>query len=130
MTIFKNNLQFIIGEQETCRAIFSATRKVSRDYKLPGRETVRWVLLDKCFENHIKNQREKLINGEDIYGLHFQDYGATINYKTLLYILDGGVRLPVSVQNIMYCTGHITGDLYSTKYFGMKQVDNQPHPRY
>ena len=71
ITIFNNGLKFIIGEEETFRAMISAARNVSRDYKMPGRETVRGPLLDNCFENNIKNQREKLINGADIYGLHF-----------------------------------------------------------
>ena len=31
---------FIIGEEEKLRAMISAARNVSRDYKLPGRETV------------------------------------------------------------------------------------------
>ena len=61
------------------------------------------------FENYIKNQREKLLNGADIYGLHFQGDGATIKDTPILNILAGGVCLPVSVQKIVYCTGHITG---------------------
>ena len=65
--------------------------------------------LDKCFENHTKNQREKLLNGADIYGLHFQGDGATINYTPLLNILDGEFHLSVPVQNIVDFTGHITG---------------------
>ena len=74
------------------------------------------LLLDKFFENHIKNQREKLLKGADIYGLHFQGDGATIKDTPLLNILAGGVYLPASVQNIVYCTGHITG--------GHKKDDN------
>ena len=66
-------------------------------------------MLDNYFDNHIKNQREKLLNEADVYGLHFQCDGATIKDTPLLNILAGGVYLPVSVQNIMDCTGHITG---------------------
>ena len=62
MTIFNNGIQFIIGEDETFRAMISATRNVSRDHKLQGWETVRGPLLDNFVENHIKNQREKLLN--------------------------------------------------------------------
>ena len=40
MTIFNNGIQFIIGEEETFRAMTSAFRNVSRDFKLPGRETM------------------------------------------------------------------------------------------
>ena len=40
ITIFNNGLQFRIGEDETFRAIISAARNVSRNYKLPGREKV------------------------------------------------------------------------------------------
>ena len=40
MTIFNNGIQFIIGEDETFRAMISAARNFSRNYKLPGRETV------------------------------------------------------------------------------------------
>ena len=69
--IFNNGLQFRIEEDETFREIISASRNVSRYYKLLGRETVRGPLLDNCFDNNIKNQREKLINGADIYGLNF-----------------------------------------------------------
>ena len=58
MNIFNNDILFIIGEEETFRAIISAARKVSRDYNMIGRETVRGMFLDNCFENHIKNQRE------------------------------------------------------------------------
>ena len=64
---------------------------------------------DNCFDNHIKNQREKFLTGADIYGLHFQGDGATIKDTPLLNILAGGVYLPMSVQNIVECTGHITG---------------------
>ena len=71
---------------------------------------MRGPLLDNYFDNHIKNQREKLLNGSYIYGLHFQRYYATIKYTPILNILAGGVYLPVSVQNILDCTGHITGD--------------------
>ena len=75
--------------------MISAARNVSRDYKLPGRETVRGTLIDNFFENHIKNQREKLLNGADIYGLHFQGDGAIIKETPLLNILSGGVHLRV-----------------------------------
>ena len=79
MTIFNNGLQFRIREDDKFRAMVRAARNISRNYKLPGRETVLGPLLDNCFENHIKNQREKLLNGADIYGIHFQGDGATIN---------------------------------------------------
>ena len=62
-----------------------------------------------CFENHTKNQRDKLLNGAYIYGINFQGDGATIKETPLLNILDGGVYLPMSVQKIVDCTGHITG---------------------
>ena len=45
----------------------------------------------------------------DIYGLNFQGDGATIKDRPLLNILAQGFYLPVSVQNIVDCTGHITG---------------------
>ena len=61
------------------------------------------------FCDHIKNQREKLLNRADIYGLHFQGDCATIKDTPLLNILAAGVYLPVSVQNIVDCKGHITG---------------------
>ena len=76
---------------------------------MPGRETVQEPLLDKCFDNHIKNQREKLLNGADIYGLHFQGDGATVKDTPFLNILDKGVQLPVSVQTILDFIDHITG---------------------
>ena len=109
MTIFNNCLQFRIGEGETFREMISAIRNVSRYYKLPGRETVRGALPDNCFENHTKNQLEKLLNEAEIYGLHFQGDGATIKETPLLNILTGCLYLPVSVQNIVDCIGHITG---------------------
>ena len=40
MTIFNNGLQFRIGEDKTFRSMNSSARNVSRDYTLPGRETV------------------------------------------------------------------------------------------
>ena len=52
--------------------MISSARNISRYYKLPGGETVLGTLLDKCFENHINNQCEKLLNGADIYGHHVQ----------------------------------------------------------
>ena len=61
------------------------------------------------FENHIKSHNEKLINGADIYGLHFNGDGATIKDTPLFNILDEGVYLPLSVQNSMDCKGHIKG---------------------
>ena len=70
---------------------------------------MRGLLIDNCFENHIKNQREKLLNGVDIYGLHFQRYSAKIKDTPLLNILAGGGYLPVLVQNIVDCTGQIKG---------------------
>ena len=71
------------------RAMISADRNVSSDYKIPGRETVRGLLLDIFFENDMKNQREKLLNGEDIYGLHFLGDDATIKDTPLLNIFYG-----------------------------------------
>ena len=65
------------------------------------------VVSSYFFENHIKNQHEKLLNGADIYGLHFIGDGAIIKDTPLLIILDGVGCLPVSFQNIVYCTGHI-----------------------
>ena len=62
---------------------------------------MRGPLLDTCFENHIKNQREKLLNGADIYELHFQGDGTTSKYTPLLNILDGG-GLPTCVSP-KYC---------------------------
>ena len=46
--------------------------------------------------------------GADIYGLHFQGDCATIKDMPVLNILAGGGYLPVSVPNIVNCTGHIT----------------------
>ena len=89
--------------------MISAARSVPRDYKMLGRETVRRQLLDNCFNNHIKNQRENELNGEEIYVLHFQGDGATIKDRPLLNILYGGFYLTVSVQNIVDCTGQISG---------------------
>ena len=109
MTIFNNYLKFIIGEENIFREIISPGRKVSMDYNLPGREMVWGKLIDKCFENHINNKHEKLINGSYIYGLHFQGEWTTIKDTPLINILAEGVHLPVSLQNIMDCTGHITG---------------------
>ena len=40
MTIFKNGLQFRFLEEEALRAMLIATRNISRDYKLTGKETV------------------------------------------------------------------------------------------
>ena len=65
-------------------------RNVSRDYNTPGRETVQGPLPDNCFENKTKNQREKLLNEGDIYGLHFQGDGAKIKYTLLINILAWG----------------------------------------
>ena len=67
MNIFNNGLQFIIGSEEIFRAIIGAARNILRNYKLLGREMVQGPFLDKCFYNHIKNQRENLLNGADIY---------------------------------------------------------------
>ena len=74
------------------------------------------------FENHIKNQHEKLLNGADIYGLHFQGDGATIKDTLLLNNLDVGVYLTVSVQKIVDCTcnikgGHIKDDNFVVESF-------------
>ena len=88
MIIFNNGLQFRIREEYTFRETISASRNVSRDYKLPGRETVLGTLLDHVFDNHIKNQCEKLLNGAEIYGFHSQSDGATIKDTPLLNILD------------------------------------------
>ena len=51
------------------------------------------TFLDNCFENNIKNQREKLLNGSDIYGLHFQGAVVTINDTPLINIFSGRVDL-------------------------------------
>ena len=90
MTIFNNDLKFIIGVEDTFREMINAARNVSRDYNMTGRETVQGLLIDDCFDNHIKNRREKLLNGADIYGLHFQGDGTTIKDRHLLNILAGG----------------------------------------
>ena len=66
-------------------------------------------MLDKCFYNHIKNQREKLLNRSDICVLNFQGDGETIKDTPLLNILYRGFQLPALVQNIVDCTGHIIG---------------------
>ena len=88
ITIFNNGLQFRIGEEDTFREMIGASRNISRDYKLQGRETLQVPLLYNCVENHIKNQREKLLNGAEIYGFHSQSDGATIKDTPLLNILD------------------------------------------
>ena len=89
-TIFNNVFQFIIGEEEKFREIVRSARNVSRDYKLSTRETVPGPLIDKCFDNHTKNQREKLLNGEDIYGFNFKGDGATIKENPYLISCLGG----------------------------------------
>ena len=101
ITILNNGLQFIMGEDDTFKAIIRFAKNVSSDYNLPGREMVQKTLLDNCFDNHIKNQRDKLLNRVDIYGLHFQGDGATINDTYFLNILAGGVYVPVLVHNIV-----------------------------
>ena len=70
--IFNNCPQFRMGEKETLMEMIIATRNVSRDYKLPGRETVQGMFLDKCFDNQIKNQCEKLLNGQTYMELIFK----------------------------------------------------------
>ena len=65
--------------------------------------------LDICFKNNTKNQRGNLLNGEYIYGLHFQRDGVRIKDKLFVYILAGRVYLPMSVQGILDCTGHTIG---------------------
>ena len=40
-------------------------------------------LLYNCFENNTKNQREKFLNGKDIYGLHFQGDGEALIGMTI-----------------------------------------------
>ena len=109
ITIFKNGIQFRIGEEKTIRVMISADRNVSRDYNLPGRKTIRGPFIDKFFKNHIKNQCEKLLNGAYIYGIHFQYNGKKTKDTPLLNILDGGDHLPVSFQNILDFKGHTTG---------------------
>ena len=47
ITIFNNGLQFRIGEEDKFRAMISAPINVSRDYKLPGRDTVQGPFIDK-----------------------------------------------------------------------------------
>ena len=46
MTIFNTDLQFIIGEEETFKAMIGAAINLSRYYKPTGRETARGPLLD------------------------------------------------------------------------------------
>ena len=97
MNIFNNGLQFRIGEEDTFWEMVSAAINDPRDYNISGRETVQGPLLDKWFDNFTNNQCEKLINRADIYGLHFQGDGATIQDTPLLNILYGAVHLPMSV---------------------------------
>ena len=40
INIFNNGIQFIIGEDYTCRSMVSDARNVSSHYNLPGRDTV------------------------------------------------------------------------------------------
>ena len=92
---------------------------------------MQWPLLDHCFDNHIKNQREKLLNGAYIYRLHFQGDGTTINEMPLLNVLDEGFHIPVSVQNTVDCTGHITvGHNKDDKFVAESLFDptNDPDP--
>ena len=56
MEIFNNGLQLGIGEDETFRAMVSASSNVSSDYNLPGSEIVRGPLVGNFFDNHINNQ--------------------------------------------------------------------------
>ena len=90
--------------------MISYYRNVSRNWKILGRETVWGQIPEICFDNYINNQCWNLIKRADIYGIHFQGNGATIKYIPLLDTLSGRVCLPVSVQNIMDCRCHTTGD--------------------
>ena len=71
-------------------AMISAARNVSRYYKLPGRQTLKGLFVDKCFDNHIKNQCVRLLNKSDIYVLHIQGNGETIKDTPLINILARG----------------------------------------
>ena len=76
------------------------------------------------FKNYIKNKLEKLLNGADIYGLHFKCDCETIKDTPLLNILSEGVYLPVSVQKIVDCTGHITdGHKKDTQFVAVTLFD-------
>ena len=91
-------------------------------------------MINKCFGNNIKKQREKFLNGADIYGIHFQGDGETINDTPLLNILSGGVHLPVSVQKIVDCKGHITGvhkkdDIFDAESFFDPMNDLDPEKK-
>ena len=61
MDILNNGIQFRIGKEDKFRTIISAARNVSRGYKLTGREMLKGPLIDKCFENRINNQHNKLL---------------------------------------------------------------------
>ena len=71
---------------------------------------MRRMLLDKFFENHTKNQREKLLTGqtymEFIFKVMVQQSRAN---PSLVSCLGGGVHLSVSVHTIVDCAGNITG---------------------
>ena len=108
MAIFSNGLQFRMGEDKTLKEMISTFRTDSINYNLLGRETVQGTLLDNSFDKNIKNQREKLLNGAEIYEFHLQGDGATIKDTPLLNIFSSRVYLPESAQKIMDCTGHIT----------------------
>ena len=113
MTILKNGLQFRFWEEEALRAMLIATRNISRDYKLTGKETVWDPFLDKCIDNYIKNKREKLLNGAEIYELHFQGDGATINDTPLLNnYLRGFTYL---CQSERLCTVQVTSQVVTRR---------------
>ena len=117
MKIFNNGIQFRIGEEETSRAMIRAARKVSRDCKLPGRDTMRGTLLDNFFENHIKNQREKLVKGADIYRIHFQGDGAIIKDIPIINILAGGFTN--LCQYKIFCIVQVTSQVFTRRMLNL-----------
>ena len=101
MTIFKNCLQFIIGKDETFRAIISAARNFQVITSCQGGRRFE----GRCFIIVLRiisiTNLRIYYTGADIYGLHSQGDGAKIKDTPLLNILTGGVYIHVSVQKIV-----------------------------
>jgi len=100
-------LPFSLGSEPKFCLVLNLARNVSMQYKPPGRNVIANDLLDLNYKQYTDQNKKKLLNESEIYGLTFFGDGATVKKMPLFNILASGVHSLSSCLEIVKCTGHI-----------------------
>ena len=99
-----DGLAFTTGSSIRFRKVIKLAKAIGPDYRMPGRNQISGVLLDKNFEACWNANRDLLLSAALVMGTSWLGDGATIGKKPLVNIMGAAGGIPPVVVGIHDCT--------------------------